>query len=462
MANTYLTKTYSTTASSKKILTVSAWVKRSKLGTTQEVFSASRASDGFQTDMIRFGSSDQLEFFSFPSTGGTTSVKTNRVFRDTSAWYHIVVMVNTTDNTAADRVRMYVNGVRETSFATGSYPPQNSDLQPIGIASGTVHTVGAVGTSAYFDGSISHIHYCDGQALDATSFGETDTTTGEWKAKTSPSVTYGNNGFFILKDGNGITDQSGEGNDFTLGGGTLTDLKDNPDNTFATLNPLIKADYASLSNGNNTITGTSASNNSHYPATLQVGTSGKYYYEVKVTANESGGSEYSADGIIPNTEAISQGNGTGSAGFYPKLYFNCQGQIERSNLGTGLADLSGLTSVGTTGIKMFAIDMDNGAIYIGANGTWLNNGSAVGVPTSGGSKTGAMWSFTPSDYPNIAICSSAYNGSVTNYNFGNGYFGTTAITTNSGNGYSGAEGSSKFNYTVPTGYSALSTKGFNE
>ena len=240
MANTYLTRTYSTTATSKRILTVSAWVRRSKLGATQEVFSASRASDGYQTDMIRFGSSDQLEFFSFPSTGGTTSVKTTRVFRDTSAWYHIVVMVNTTDGTAADRVRMYVNGVRETSFATGSYPPQNSDLTPIGIASGTVHTVGAVGTSAYFDGSISHIHYCDGQAYDASSFGETDSTTGEWKIKTDPSVTYGNNGFFILKDGNSVTDQSGRGNNFSINvgaGGGLNKTEDSPSNVFCTWNP---------------------------------------------------------------------------------------------------------------------------------------------------------------------------------------------------------------------------------
>ena len=90
----------------------------------------------------------------------------------------------------------------------------------------------------YFDGSMSHFHLIDGTAYDASAFGETDATTGEWKGKTSPSVTYGTNGFFILKDGNGITDQSGEGNNFTLGGGTLTDLKDNPDNVFATLNPL--------------------------------------------------------------------------------------------------------------------------------------------------------------------------------------------------------------------------------
>ena len=83
---------------------------------------------------------------------------------------------------------------------------------------------------------MSHVHFTDGYAYDADTFGETDATTGEWKIKTAPSVTYGNNGYFILKDANGVTDQSGNSNNFTVGGGTLTTLQDCPDNNFATLN----------------------------------------------------------------------------------------------------------------------------------------------------------------------------------------------------------------------------------
>ena len=85
---------------------------------------------------------------------------------------------------------------------------------------------------------MSHVHFIDGTAYDASAFGETDATTGEWKINTSPSVTYGNNGFFILKDGNSVTDQSGNSNNFTVGGGTLTKTEDNPSNVFATWNPL--------------------------------------------------------------------------------------------------------------------------------------------------------------------------------------------------------------------------------
>ena len=436
MANTYLTKTYSTTASSKKILTVSAWVKRSKLGTTQEVFSASRASDGFQTDMIRFGSSDQLEFFSFPSTGGTTSVKTNRVFRDTNSWYNIVVQVNTTDGTAADRVRMYVNGVRETSFATGNYPAQNSDLQPIGIGSGTVHTIGAVGTSAYFDGSISHIHYCDGQALDATSFGETDTTTGEWKAKTSPSVTYGNNGFFILKDGNGITDQSGEGNDFTLGGGTLTDLKDNPDNVFATMNALSKGSSATLSKGN-TIIRNDTGNDANVLGTIALG-NGKYYWE---TYKHGGGNTG-----LGLTLASIDGSNHSAVHSYRVNYY-ADGYIYQN--GFGLSDINTGVTYGDTDIIGVSVDTENGTIKFYKNGVLVNNSS----------QTNSAFTYAQNELIPFWY---ALNGGEWRANMGNGYFGTTAITTNSGNGYSGAEGASKFNYTVPTGYSALSTKGLNE
>ena len=456
MANTYLTRTPSS-AGNRRTFTISTWVKRSSIASgSKTIFgignSSSSTSDADWFSLAFNGSTNRIRSVQY----NTVIFDSNRVFRDTSAWYHIVYAVDTTQATDSNRIKIYINGVQETSFATINYPSQNYQFA---VNNTTQHMIGREdgNGTGYFDGSMSYFASVDGTAELPTIFGETDTTTGQWKIKTSitPSVAWGTNGFLILKDGNSVTDQSGQGNNWTVGGGTLTNTLDCPSNVFATLNPLVISELASLSKGNNTITGTSASNNSHSPATLQVGTSGKYYYEVKVTANESGGSEYSADGIVPNAEVIQQG--TGAAGFFPKLYFDCQGKVERSSLGTGLSDLTGLTSVGSTGIKMFAIDMDNGAIYIGANGVWLNNGSAVGVPTSGGSKTGAMWSFTPSDYPNIAICSSAYNGSVTNYNFGNGTFGTTAVSS------AGTAGSTPgtFEYDVPSGYQPLSTKGLN-
>jgi hypothetical protein len=441
-------------------LTMSFWIKRSKLG-EQGIFGRREGSATANLSTCHFSGDDSL-LINFRDGGGTSKyyMITSKFFRDVGAWYHIHIMLDGDNATQGDRSKLYVNGVRETSFQLLNNP-SSTGYEVNLFVGGSYYTYIARGlrsqTDAWltYEGCMSNFNCSTGYVYEPTVFGEVDTTTGQWKIINDPTFTPGTDGFTILKDGNTITDQSAGSNNFSLYSGTLTNTLDCPSNVFATLNPLVISELASLSKGNNTITGTSASNNSHSPATLQVGTSGKYYYEVKVTANESGGSEYSADGIVPNAEAIQQG--TGAAGFFPKLYFDCQGKVERSSLGTGLADLTGLTSVGSTGIKMFAIDMDNGAIYIGANGVWLNNGSAVGVPTSGGSKTGAMWSFTPSDYPNIAICSSAYNGSVTNYNFGNGTFGTTAVSS------AGTAGSTPgtFEYDVPSGYEPLSTKGLN-
>ena len=461
MASTFLTRTVSGSDSTYtyKRNTVSVWLKRSGLGNA--CFFEGWYSNAFATQ-VYFLSSGELVLNAASSTAGSAfQIQTNKKFRDVNSWYNIVISIDTTDVTSADRCKIYVNGVRETSFSSASYPNQNASVQWSGT--GNTQFVGrreSGGAGLYYDGAMSYLAYIDGTAELPTIFGETDTTTGQWKIKTdiTPSVAWGNFGFLILKNGNSLTDESTNTNNFTLGSGTLTNTLDCPSNVFATLNSLLTGSYASLSNGNNTLTGTSSANNAHRPATLQVGTSGKYYYEVKITANENGvGFEYPVDGVVPNSEAIQQGDGNGAAGFYPKLFFACNGRIERSNLGTGLADLTGLTVIGSTGIKMFAIDMDNGAIYIGANGAWLNNGSAIGVPSSGSSKTGAMWGFNPSDYPNIAICSSAYDAAVSNYNFGNGYFGTSAVTS------AGTAGSTPgvFEYDVPSGYEPLTTKGLN-
>ena len=461
MANTYLQRS-TTTRTNNQAYTFSCWFKRNGLTSGRLCInfldSNNRGYIGIQADN---------SLFLYDKVGGVVveTRTSNFQLRDTNGWYHYVQSVNTlaggSGGSVNDRFKSYLNGVDVSDLYTGSTNTgYNVNLGFQAVSGTNGFKVGSRETGAdNFDGLMSHVHFVDGLQLPASTFGSTDSTTGEWKINTSPTVSeYGNNGFFILKDGNSVTDQSGKGNNFTVGGGTLTKTEDSPSNVFATLNPLLTGSYASLSNGNNTLTGTSSANNAHRPATLQVGTSGKYYYEVKITANENGvGFEYPVDGVAPNSEAIQQGDGNGAAGFYPKLFFACNGRIERSNLGTGLADLTGLTVIGSTGIKMFAIDMDNGAIYIGANGAWLNNGSAIGVPSSGSSKTGAMWGFNPSDYPNIAICSSAYDAAVSNYNFGNGYFGTTAVASAGTN----ASGNGIFEYDVPTGYTALSTKGLN-
>ena len=229
MASTYLTRTPSSNGNLDK-WTLSVWVKRGALGATQYIASAGTAS---LQHTVYFENTDKLVIEYYNASVGNYYKKTNSLFRDTSAWYHIVAVWDSGNSTAEDRMRFYINGVRETDFGAEADPSQNLD----GFWNSTsyANNIGQLsGGTSRFDGLMSHLHFIDGTVYDASSFGSTDATTGSWKINTSPSVTYGTNGFFILKDGNSVTDQSGNGNNFTAYG-NLTNTKDCPINSSITI-----------------------------------------------------------------------------------------------------------------------------------------------------------------------------------------------------------------------------------
>ena len=442
MASTYLTRTLGTSTNVYKG-TVSHWIKRSGLG-SMGTFAAwnNGVSDTNRAYLNLYN--DTIYFY---DEANSVVIQTNRLFRDTSAWYHIVVAWDTSQGTVADRIKIYVNGVQETSFATANYPSVNSTLQF--NTSGRTFGLGSYANSGaaagFFDGSISHFNFIDGQSYDASYFGETDATTGEWKIKTSPSVTYGTNGFFILKDGNSVTDQSGNSNNFTVGGGTLTKTEDNPSNVFATLNVLDSAlGYTGVPiNGNLTING--SANDRGLRGTLGA-SSGKYYWEIKMNEKGNIPGVARADAIITFDANITPGywsiqsSGTGSD---MKSYIN--GTPDTTNALQGYAD-------GT--IVGIALDMDNGKVYYSYDGVFkgLNNNTSDPVNQTNPTFTGIPNTFM---LPWIEHRSSTANGSQ--FNFGNGYFGTTAVSSAGTN----ASGNGIFEYDVPTGYTALSTKGLN-
>jgi len=463
MANTYLTRTLGTPTNNKK-WTFSAWIKKGYIGTndSQIIFSAGGDGSNYASIMTNYNPG-KLQFYS--STGGNQtggSVRLNNVLRDVSGWYHIVISFDSTDSTAADRIKFYINGNRETSYDNAENPNQNVSSF---INSAIEHQIGKDSYrsnqyAGWFNGSVSHLHFIDGTAYDASAFGETDTTTGEWKAKTSPSVTYGTNGFFILKDSNLVTDQSGRGNNFTVGGGTLTNLKDNPDNTFATLNPLtIGGTAATLGNVNNSIVG-GANNAEWYTASTIAPSTGKWYVEIK----NDFASGQAADLIVGFTTNLIDVKNEAFPGKEPH-------SLGLWSAGTDVGDIkidNSVVSNQYTGdwgsankILGMALDLDNKKVYFSIDGVWQSSAN----PSAGSGGYDFSSSLTPFE-DNYFIAIGSYSNSLTinkcSVNFGNGLFGTTAITTNSGNGYAGAEGASKFNYTVPTGYSALSTKGLNE
>ena len=451
MASTYLTRTVSSSGSDTKG-TISAWVKKSKLGINQAIICGKKGNTERVT--IGFSSEDRFEI-QFQDNTNAYNWRTNALYRDTSAWYNCVIQLDTGNATANSRARVWINGEEITSWGTQETVPQNLS---IGFSSSSnVPHVGARGGSSvdkYFDGSMSHIHFTDGIAYDASAFGETDATTGEWVGKTSPSVTYGTNGFFILKDGNGITDQSGEGNDFTLGGGTLTDLKDNPDNVFCTANPLARySGNLNYSNGNTTTTG-SANDWTMGSSTMGAST-GKWYYEYKLITAGTGSGYFklgfiSDEAFANNTGHIAESALDGGYAFY------CQnGNLEvRTDAavisGYSTSDLGVSFSMGD--IMCLAVDMDNKRAYFRKNDdAWIK--SANPVTGTNGLDISADYTAGKAMIPAFAI----YYPGVASLNFGNGYFGTTAVASAGTN----ASGIGIFEYDVPTGYTALSTKGLN-
>jgi len=437
MSSTYLTLAASTPTSAQKG-TMSCWVKRSTLGSTQYLMAWDENSTSYSR--LYFNSSDKLAFKSLDGGSNYGELITNRLFRDTSAWYHIVCAIDTTLGTSGDRIKFYVNGVRETSFDTESQPSVNRNLK---IGEAAVYIGMAAG--AGFSGSMSHINYVDGTQYQASDFGSTDSTTGEWKINTSPSVTYGLNGFFILKDGNSVTDQSGQGNNFTVGGGTLTKTEDCPSNVFATLNPLGHASANFTLIEGNLYSGGADNNWRSIFGTIG-SSSGKYYYEMKVIGhnNEHVGIA-SADQIASCSDSSGKftDNSFGAEGYS----YTSGGQ--KANNGS---EVSWGNSYTTNDIIGVAFDLDNSKLYFSKNGTWQESGD----PTSGSTGTGAAYTLVANKIylPAMASYNAASNMA---FNFGNGFFRTTAISSAGTN----ASGNGIFEYDVPTGYTAVSTKGFN-
>ena len=433
MASTKISRTFSTATNAKKF-TLSVWVKRSKLGAEQQIFSRSAGQA-----QLYISSADKIQFYD--QTSGH-NFRTNRLFRDTNAWYHIVVAVDTTQSTASNRNKMYINGVQETSFEVETNATQNNDTAY--NISGITYDIGAYNNAYYWDGYMSHFHFIDGTQYAASDFGSTDSTTGEWKINTSPSVTYGNNGFFYLKDGNSVTDQSGNSNNGTASG-NLTKSEDNPSNVFATFNALMLPGSMQYQNGNTSIRPQANSVDFQGASTLAFA-SGKWYAEFKYLENDG----HQMFGISTtkgcaenkrNDEYVGEtASGVSIYGSNGNIYEN----NSTTSYGSGFAD---------NAIIMMAVDADNNKIYFGSNGTWYNSGN----PSTGTNG----YSYNATNLAGFKYIVSS-NGGVgydnVDANFGNGYFGTTAISSEGTN----ASGLGKFEYDVPTGFTALCTKGLNE
>jgi hypothetical protein len=443
MAATRLTKTFSG-ASNRKTFTFSFWVKRTKISTGMYI--ANAGAGGNPEAGIEFNSDDTFTFWE----GGVYNQKPTRKFRDVNAWYHIVVAVDTTQATEANRVKIYVNGVQETVMTTNTFPSQNADLS---WNTTLLHTIGAYyGGSNYFDGILSHFHFIDGTAYAASDFGESDSTSGIWKPKTSPSVTYGSNGFFLKFENSGAmgTDSSGNSNTFTVSG-TMTQNTDTPTNNACIINGVSnEASGFTFANANTSATFASGSWKT-IQGTLGAN-KGKWYYETKW----NGTGAYMAGWTSVDFMNKSPVNYVGHTHAEPSyaiqasdgsIYYSTSSAVTQDDSGWG----DTFTSSNVIGC---AIDIDNGKLYWSKDGVWMNSG----VPTSGSTGTGAFnIADTATNYFWNPVMSS-YNSAQGMFNFVSGYFGTTQVSSANAD----ANGHGAFEYAVPSGYYALNTKNLKE
>ena len=429
MADTHLTKTFAS-AGNRKTFTFSVWLKQA-FGLTSGnsvIFSAGSASNTYC--QIRMKNANNYIQFEDEQGGSVTATPyTDAWFRDPTAWNHLVVRVDSTQSTAADRIRMYMNGTQLT-MSGGSQPGQNQDFV---INNNTGHALGTLwrgsDSGGHWNGNMAQAIFCDGQSLAPTSFGSTN-SDGVWIPNANPSVTYGTNGFKINFQGTGASadasgfgaDSSGNNNHFaTTNIGTNPSSKDSPTNNFATLNSIQKTNGQDLSIANLKSTADSSKWFGSY-GTIAV-SSGKWFWETKSDSTN-----------MYNGIQLIAGDPVDYAASNPQSFTGAICYIHDGQKRIDGSDSSYGASY-TTEVIGVALDMDNNQI------TFYKSGVSQGVINLSGSSYGLGRAV-----PLI----SKYNGNV-EVNFGNPIF-----TISSGN--ADANGYGNFEYAVPSGYYALCTK----
>ena len=455
--NQFLSRTISSASTPTK-LTTSFWFKRAILGSTQRIVTQSN-NGGSNNFYWRFSSGDKLEMWNQIDGSSTwCDIVTSRVFRDTTAWYHICCVWDSTQGTEANRMKLYINGVQEAAanLSTNTYPSQNSTFG--GFASTSLKIdVGYYRASPgeYINGYLSEFVIADGQALTPTDFGEFDEDSGIWKAKAISGLTFGTNGSYLnFKNSSELgTDVSGNSNTFTENNLTaINQTTDTCTNNFTTLN-LLNSTLTNtvLSEGNlKLVGGRQSANYTYITGTIAV-SSGKWYWEVKAVDN----SEIDQVGVAKMDLAQFAGIAT-STGLQGAAYGGRGVQMSNGNkVGDGSqgAHMGGFSA---NNICMVALDLDNNKITFGRNGSW-SNGSG-GADQAFGDATAAYTDLTAGAMyvPAQTMRDSGNNNPGTmEYNFGNAPY---AISS----GNADANGHGNFEYAVPSGYFALNTQNLAE
>ena len=266
-------------AGNRRTWTFSCWVKRGNItGANGPIFTAGA------DDWLQFLSGNTLGFNSDGSSN--YRIVTSQLFRDPAAWFHVVLRIDTTNSTAGDRERMYINGSEVTDFGADTNPPLNYDTA---FNNTGEHSIGkTVGSSQFFDGYLAEMHHVDGSSLAPSSFGETNSDTGQWVPK-AYSGSYGTTGFYLKgQDSSALGDDtSGNGSDFSSNNLAAADqMSDSPTNNHCTLNPLITPATMTFADGNLALSGYTASTSAYGTFGLS---SGKWFWQIVAQANAMAG-----------------------------------------------------------------------------------------------------------------------------------------------------------------------------
>ena len=361
-----LTKTQGGSATNNKICTFSAWVKRGN-NTDVRLFSAESSSFGIQFWIILQGAGPI--YMANYETSYSMQLITSAKFLDPSAWYHLCIAIDTTESTSTDRVKIYVNGVRETSFSTSTFPSQN--LVP-NINDASINlAIGKRDAEEFMDGYLAEVAFIDGSALAPTAFGEFDEDSPTiWKPKEfKDDVTFGNNGYYLdfADSGDLGDDESGNTNDWTEVNLAATNQStDTCTNNFSTFNPLDVPEVGekpTLSIGN--LQGVST-NGGHISGISTIGiSSGKWYAEFKASAGNSGSS---ASNLLAGIMADPISNLAAVSPHDSSQWYGARGDGTKYTATTAASSWGGTWAIGD--IIGLGIDLDNNYLYVSKNGQW--------------------------------------------------------------------------------------------
>jgi len=409
--------------------TISVWVKRTELSNGTNTYIM-----GFNGGRLRFETNDIIEY-QFRSG---RKLETTAVYRDTSAWYHLVVVADSTLATSTDRMKLWVNGVRVTDFTTYIPQDQNQGSPLWGVYNTYNFRVGGGGsyTSDGINGYLAEVYYINGQTLDPTDFGEFDDDSGIWKPKAFTGTFGSLDNYLDFSNSSNLGEDANGGTDLSLNNITSADqATDTPTNNFCTLNPVMLTQANTvISQGATSLFSTGASGNT-VVGTMGV-SRGKWYWEFK-DINHGGTAYWPAIGYTSSESTDSTQTAGGGSGYPSHVALLPNG----GTFTNGSIISNKFNTFSPNDIAGVALDMDNGDMYLYKNGTIQNSGNPI---------------FTSIGDFAMPVGSVYLNGCGGYFNFGGFTSYTPASAATDENGYG------TFEYAPPSGYYALCTKNLAE